>query len=794
MSSVKAIINVQPVFYVLSESSLRLFSHVLSPNHQTTVATKQPLIYFFSYDDEASGERKTVKAEKSATYVKLNDKQTIFKYECNFKIPKGFGNIGGILMQNVHHKDTYIKNIVLHDATHKVKLTCESWIHTIHENTNERIFFSNEQSYLKWNTPAGLRSLREKDLESLRGNGKGQRKSFETIYDYDMYNDLDDLDSTGSVLARLVLGGSDHPYPRRCRTGRPMTQDWESRTTLPFYVRRDEEFSDTEAVTYGTNQSYRYVHRLVPSLDDLSTDMNNGFSSFSDIELLYDKCVEIIDSGNGGPSVLRRLLKDLLVIRKSGKEIAEKRKDDKVSFSSYDDDEFCRQTLAGINPYSIQLVTDAFERVNKEWPLMSKLDDPEVYGPPESAITKEIIQQEIGKLGIEDIMTLEEALERKKLFMLDYHDMLIPYVNKVRELQGTTLYGSRTLMFLTSDGILKPLAIELTRPPNNTEKTPWKRVYTPCSGATTEAWLWKLAKAHVLAHDSCHHKLVSHWWVPFFLPELRTHCVTEPYMIATHRCLSKMHPVHRLLFPHFRYTMQNNALARRGLINAGGMIESTFALGKYSVELASDAYKHWRFDHEALPKDLINRGMAVEDSSAPHGVKLAIEDYPFANDGLLLWDAIKEWATAYVNHYYPQAHLVKSDEELQAWWTEIRTVGHGDKKDEPWWPKLETQHDLIGVVTTIMWVASGRHSAVNFGQYTAGYTPNRPTNARTKMPNEDPTEDETKSFLKNHEQVQSAFLITILDILSTPSLDEEYSIKTEAGWEAEPTIKAVFQK
>ena len=29
------------------------------------------------------------------------------------------------------------------------------------------------------------------------------------------------------------------------------------------------------------------------------------------------------------------------------------------------------------------------------------------------------------------------------------------------------------------------------------------------------------------------------------------------------------------------------------------------------------------------------RGMAVEDPTAPHGLKLTIEDYPYANEGLL---------------------------------------------------------------------------------------------------------------------------------------------------------------
>ena len=73
--------------------------------------------------------------------------------------------------------------------------------------------------------------------------------------------------------------------------------------------------------------------------------------------------------------------------------------------------------------------------------------------------------------------------------------------------------------------------------------------------------------------------------------------------------------------------------------------------------------------------------MAVEDPDSPHGLKLSVADYPYANDGLVLWDIIKDWVTNYVNHYYPEENLVESDEEIQAWWTEIRTQGHNDDKD-----------------------------------------------------------------------------------------------------------------
>jgi lipoxygenase len=42
-------------------------------------------------------------------------------------------------------------------------------------------------------------------------------------------------------------------------------------------------------------------------------------------------------------------------------------------------------------------------KILQEWPLKSKLD-PKIYGPPESAITTEMIQKEIG-----GIMTVKEV-------------------------------------------------------------------------------------------------------------------------------------------------------------------------------------------------------------------------------------------------------------------------------------------------------------------------------------------------------------------------------------------------
>lgn len=92
------------------------------------------------------------------------------------------------------------------------------------------------------------------------------------------------------------------------------------------------------------------------------------------------------------------------------------------------------------------------------------------------------------------------------------------------------------------------------------------------------------------------------------LPRLRSHASTEPYIIATYRQLSALHPIAKLLHPHLRYTMEINAAARQNLINAGGVIENTFTPGRYAMEMSSAVYDlAWRFDKESLPEDLIRR-------------------------------------------------------------------------------------------------------------------------------------------------------------------------------------------
>jgi len=174
--------------------------------------------------------------------------------------------------------------------------------------------------------------------------------------------------------------------------------------------------------------------------------------------------------------------------------------------------------------------------------------------------------------------------------------------------------------------------------------------------------------------------------------------------------------------------------------------------------------------------------MAVKDPESPHGYKLIIKDYPYAVDALEIWSAIESWVRDYSWFYYKSDDMVANDIELQSWWKEVREVGHGDKKDEKWWPKIGTLDELTQVCTNIIWVASALHAAVNFGQYPyAGYLPNRPTISRRFMP--EPGTPEFDQLIANPEraflrtitsQVQALVGISLIELLSRHSSDEVY--------------------
>ncbi|XP_058073716.1 probable linoleate 9S-lipoxygenase 5 [Magnolia sinica] len=691
-------------------------------------------------------------------------------FEVSFNWEESMGIPGAVIIRNFHYSQFFLKTLTLEDVpgVGHVHFICNSWIYPSRRYKYDRVFFTN-QSYLPSDTPEPLRKYREEELVNLRGDGTGELKEWDRVYDYAFYNDLGSPDK-GPDYARPVLGGSkEYPYPRRGRTGRkPTKKDPNTESRLPLlisldiYVPRDERFGHLKMSDFLAYALKSIVQVLVPELKSLFDKTPNEFDTFQDVLNLYEGGIQLpnITACNRIKNRIPfEMIKEL--VRTDGERLLKFPMPQVIQadqFAWRTDEEFGREMLAGVNPVIISHL--------KEFPPTSKLD-PEAYGNQNSSITAEQIVENLHGL------TVEEALQKNKLFILDHHDALMPYLNRINT-TSTKTYASRTLLFLKDDGTLIPVAIELSLPhPDGEQHGAVSKVFTPAHHGV-EGSIWQLAKAYATVNDSGYHQLISHW--------LNTHAVIEPFVIATNRQLSVLHPIHKLLHPHYRDTMNINALARQILINAGGVLEHTVFPGKFSMEMSAVVYKNWVFTEQGLPADLIKRGMAVPDSNHPHNLRLLIEDYPYAVDGLEIWSAIETWVSDYCSIYYPSDASVQADPELKSWWTEILEVGHGDKKDEPWWPKMQTVAELTQTCTTIIWVASALHAAVNFGQYPyAGYLPNRPTLSRRFMP--EPGSPEYAELESNPDtvflrtitaQLQTLLGVSLIEILSRHSSDEVY--------------------
>eukprot|EP01018_Ginkgo_biloba_P021180 Gb_41561 [translate_table: standard] len=605
------------------------------------------------------------------------------------------GTPGALIVRNMHAREFFLRSLTLQvPGKGNVQFHCDSWIYPACLYKSDRVFFAN-RSYHPEATPAGLVGLRNRELVELRGDGSGQRKFWDRVYDYDVYNDLGEPD-VSHELRREVLGG----------TGRPPTITdgaFESRTVPPisFYTPPDEKYPHSNLSDYRAHFVRAFAKKIVPTLKSL---FGNEFKSLADVKDLYSRGIlsplchgycsrgNTSSDGKGPTQALVSFIRPHVI----GAD----------EYAWRNDEEFARQALSGINPMAIQCL--------QSFPPSSSLDA-DKYGPQQSSITAQHIENNLQGLSVK-----------------------------------------------------QPVAIELCLPPTAVAQSV-RDVYTPVDDVEGGG-LWLLAKAHARVNDAGYHQLVSHG--------LRTHAVIEPFIIATHRQLSNMHPLHKLLVTHFLDTMGINQSARQSLISAGGIVEQVFITGKYSMEISAKAYIDWRLNEQGLPADLLKRGMAVPDPTATHGLRLVVEDYPYAVDGLEIWAALKSWVSDYMSLYYKSDDAIKADKELQ---------GGGE------------------ALTTIIWLALAHHAAVNFGQYPyGGYMPNLPTIGRRLLPQKGSVEyseflaDPDAYFLKTvSNPSQATTTMAVLELLSKHSTDEVYLGQVKGStleWTNDAAVEQAFRR
>jgi arachidonate 15-lipoxygenase len=284
--------------------------------------------------------------------------------------------------------------------------------------------------------------------------------------------------------------------------------------------------------------------------------------------------------------------------------------------------------------------------------------------------------------------TLTAALAEGRLFKLDYAALsaLDPGT-----WGGMAKYVWQPIaLFAVPPGgaSLVPVAIQCGQDPEE-----WP-IFTP-SVVAADQWGWEMAKLIVSVADGNYHELVAHLG--------RTHLVIEGVAMATHRHLATVHPIWALLVPHFEGTLFINEAAATSLIAPDGPIDHIFAGTITSTQgLAVAARLDFDFTAKMLPYDLAARGV---------GPGSALADFPYRDDGLLVWDAIHAWAAQYVALYYASDADVTGDSELMAWATCVA----GEAKVKGFGP-ITTRKALVDACTMIMFTASAQHAAVNFPQ------------------------------------------------------------------------------
>ncbi|XP_038060325.1 allene oxide synthase-lipoxygenase protein-like [Patiria miniata] len=346
------------------------------------------------------------------------------------------------------------------------------------------------------------------------------------------------------------------------------------------------------------------------------------------------------------------------------------------------DEAFASQRLTGCNPCQIRLCTDI---------------------PANLAVTDEMLQPQIEGLSI------QEAIQSKRLFIVDYS-----VLRDIKTTDNRIVCAPIALFFVNKAKTLMPVAIQLFQEPSTDNP-----VFLP----TDPEYTWMLAKMWFNNADGAVHESVAHLGF--------THLICETMAVAANRCLSPSHPIFKLLAPHFLYVMAINSFALVTLIDPGGLVDQNINAGSQGfVELIQRVFPEWRLDIEgSLLEDLRNRG--VEDPDVLPG-------YHYRDDAMLLHGAIKRYVDFVVNKRYDTPKLLSGDNEIQEFaQTLVQPIEDGGCgiKGVAGNGKFSTNDQLIDVATSIIFIGSVQHAAVNFNQYDEyAFPPNSPLWMNGKPP------------------------------------------------------------
>lgn len=236
---------------------------------------------------------------------------------------------------------------------------------------------------------------------------------------------------------------------------------------------------------------------------------------------------------------------------------------------------------------------------------------------------------------------------------------------------------------------LRPVAIQLQQTKG--------RVHTPGEAD------WPSARAMFQIADFTYHEMGTH------LSE--AHFGQEAFVVAARRNLSRKHPVGALLEQIYWALLYNNALGRLQLVNRGGYVDKMMAgdLEQGSLKLVRNYYADfWRWDHWDL--ELYLKAQGTDDAAG-------LPVYPYRDDGLPLWAAIKAFASEYVAAWYERDAVVANDRQVESFVQELNDPEMGKLSGKGFPAAVTTREELASVLARLIWQAGPGHAGINYSQY-----------------------------------------------------------------------------
>ncbi|KAI4788197.1 hypothetical protein KUCAC02_036006 [Chaenocephalus aceratus] len=297
------------------------------------------------------------------------------------------------------------------------------------------------------------------------------------------------------------------------------------------------------------------------------------------------------------------------------------------------------------------------------------------------------VTEEMVKPFLEEGSSLQKEMEKGNMFLYDQKKMdgIPPAAYNGEPLHVT---AGLCLFNVNPENKLMPIAIQLNQQPS--EKNP---IFLPSDPETD----WLLAKMFIKNADCMDHASVHHL--------MRTHFLAEVFAVAALRSFPVIHPMYKLLFPHFRHTLHINTRARLSLLGPDGVLSKS-SLGFVGLmELMRRDLSEMTYSSLCLPENIAARGLE------------SIPDFYYRDDGLQLWNIIKSFVKAVVEHYYPSDSEVHKDTELQDWISEVFTHGFLGNKAAGFPAAFHTVQEVVKFTTMVIFTTTVQHAAVNSGQY-----------------------------------------------------------------------------